>query len=1037
MTELDRLLDQARAEHRTSLDLSRENIGDEGAKAIATSLPSLTSLNLANNNIGGDGAKAIAMSLPSLTSLNLDLNKIGNEGAKAIAASLPGLTSLNLDLNNIDDEGAKAIAASLPGLTSLDLTSNNIGAESAKAIAASLTGLTLLNLGYNRIGDEGAKAIAASLPGLTSLDLSCGDIGAEGAKAIAASLPGLTSLNLCRNDIGAEGAKAIAASLADLTSLDLDHSNIGAEGVKALLDAWSEQRSGQQRYLDLGNNGDMGGLLPKEVLETTDAQAILAAYRRFVLAQQKQTLKPLNELKLLVVGNEAVGKTSLLQYLITEKPRDPKEPKTPGIVQHEKIEVLGWSPHHCQVQLNAWDFGGQEMMRGTHRFFLTERSLYLLVLEDRRQDDRSIYDWMKTIRNRGGASPVIVVINKSDAGKQDLRLDEKSLQETYRNIVAFLRTSCDPGDWAASSIEKLRAKIVDIITENEHLRHVADRIPANWLQIKNRVRELADQRDVLPHADFIALCKDPGGGTDPIVEESEQRALLRLLHDLGAIVAHGLERNSPAARREITLLDPNWLTGAVYRILDKASSVDQEGEFLRSQLVDWLDPGPYPPERHEFILDMMQDRDVGLCFRLPTPQEERYLIPEALPANRRFYGKWPEDSLRFRYVYDYLPPGLMPRFIVESYRNLTPEKSRWRTGVVLRVRDCEVLVLADLDQRRVDVQVAGSLALRRAALNVVLDHLEAVHALNPEAGPVAVVPLPDRPEVHVRYEHLLMLEDRMGPSYLYIPDGTDRAYPVGELLDGVRRDQAKQPSKIDTPAQHTKSHVVILVHGIRTRALWQNELRKILQKDGFAVQPTNYGYFDVVRFLFPWQLFAGARVEEITRQIRHTLSINKGADCSIIAHSFGTFVVARILRDHTDLEFNRIIFCGSVVSHKFRFEDYRGRLKTPLVNEVGTRDFWPVIAEVVTFGYGSAGTYGFRRPAVHDRWHNGKAHGDFLNQKFCVKYWAPFLRNGEIVEDNEIAERPPWWLWAVSTFQIRYLVLGAVVGAFLWRWLTA
>jgi len=301
----------------------------------------------------------------------------------------------------------------------------------------------------------------------------------------------------------------------------------------------------------------------------------------------------------------------------------------------------------------------------------------------------------------------------------------------------------------------------------------------------------------------------------------------------------------------------------------------------------------------------------------------------------------------------------------------------------------------------------------------------------------------------------------MGADYLYIPDGTDRAYRVGELLEGVRRDEAKhiggdtgrpdrvgelldsvrrdeakQPRRVDSPARDTKSHVVILVHGIRTRALWQNELRKILQKDGFVVQPTNYGYFDVVRFLFPWQLFAGTIIDDITKQVRHTLAMHKGADCSIIAHSFGTFIVARILRDHTDLEFSRIIFCGSVVPHKFRFEDYRGRFKVPCVNEVGTRDFWPVIAEVVTFGYGSAGTYGFRRPAVHDRWHNRKAHSDFLNQEFCGKYWVPFLQNGHIADDDQPAESPPLWLWAASTFQIKYLLLVAA-GAFSWWWLTA
>jgi hypothetical protein len=259
---------------------------------------------------------AIAASLPDLTSLDLTSNHIGADGAKAIAASLPRLTSLNLGFNIVSDEGAMAIAASLPDLTSLDLTSNHIGADGAKAIAASLPGLTSLILWDNNIGNEGAMTIAAALPALTSLDLWNNNIGDEGAMAIASSLPGLTSLDLSGNDIGVEGAKA-------------------------LLDAWSEREDGQLRVLKLHDNSDFSGLLPNEILLTSDAQAILAAYRRFRLAQQKQTLKPLNELKLLVVGNEAVGKTSILAYLIDAKPRNPKESKTVGIVQREKIEVQG------------------------------------------------------------------------------------------------------------------------------------------------------------------------------------------------------------------------------------------------------------------------------------------------------------------------------------------------------------------------------------------------------------------------------------------------------------------------------------------------------------------------------------------------------------------------------------------------------------------------------------------------------------------------------------------------------------------------
>ena len=154
---------------------------------------------------------------------------------------------------------------------------------------------------------------------------------------IAASLTGLTSLDLWNNNIGDEGARAIAASLTGLTSLDLGANNIGVEGVRTILNVLSLRTENRLRYLVLRDNGDLAGFLPKEVIETADWQAILAAYRRFSAAQETQTLRPLNELKLLVVGNEAVGKTSLLRYLIKGKARNPSETKTRGIVHHEKI----------------------------------------------------------------------------------------------------------------------------------------------------------------------------------------------------------------------------------------------------------------------------------------------------------------------------------------------------------------------------------------------------------------------------------------------------------------------------------------------------------------------------------------------------------------------------------------------------------------------------------------------------------------------------------------------------------------------------
>ena len=78
---------------------------------VFTYFPKLSSLNLCNNNIGDEGAKAVAANT-TLTFLNLCSNKIGVEGAKALAANTT-LMSLDVSYNEIGDEGAKALAANI------------------------------------------------------------------------------------------------------------------------------------------------------------------------------------------------------------------------------------------------------------------------------------------------------------------------------------------------------------------------------------------------------------------------------------------------------------------------------------------------------------------------------------------------------------------------------------------------------------------------------------------------------------------------------------------------------------------------------------------------------------------------------------------------------------------------------------------------------------------------------------------------------------------------------------------------------------
>jgi hypothetical protein len=218
-------------------------------------------------------------------------------------------------------------------------------------------------------------------------------------------------------------------------------------------------------------------------------------------------------------------------------------------------------------------------------------------------------------------------------------------------------------------------------------------------------------------------------------------------------------------------------------------------------------------------------------------------------------------------------------------------------------------------------------------------------------------------------------------------------------------------------------HVIILVHGIRTYAPWQNTLRAHLEKNGTRVELTNYGCFDIFRFWVPIQSVRSSAIDRIWASHRDIRKLYPGAKLSFLAHSFGTYIVANILRREFDLHAHRVIFCGSIVSYDFPFHEFAERFTTPIINEVGSKDYLPALAESVTWGYGSAGTYGFRVPRIRDRWHNNTSHSGFLTDKFCERFWVPFFADGTVVEADRQFDLPPFHIRLLSRLKVRYFLV--------------
>jgi internalin A len=199
---------------------------------------------------------------------------------------------------------------------------------------------------------------------------------------------------------------------------------------------------------------------------------------------------------MILVGRGGAGKTSLVQQLVKQT-FNPAEKKTDGIA------IASWQlqVRDDQVRLNIWDFGGQEIMHATHQFFLTQRSLYLLVLNAREgEQDANIEYWLRLIESFGGDSPVIVVVNQIK--QHQLNLNQRGLKVKFPVIREFIETDCE----ANFGLDALRRAIE---RETDRLEHVCDRFPASWFTVKDLLANLKKNKEnYITYAQYQALCAE-------------------------------------------------------------------------------------------------------------------------------------------------------------------------------------------------------------------------------------------------------------------------------------------------------------------------------------------------------------------------------------------------------------------------------------------------------------------------------------------------------------------------------------------------
>jgi internalin A len=452
----------------------------------------------------------------------------------------------------------------------------------------------------------------------------------------------------------------------------------------------------------------------------------LAAFRAYVRQSEKGAAK-LYEAKLLIVGEPGAGKTSLTRKLLDPTADLPaKDESTEGIDVHTwtfplplirepladtpKSESRKPKAENVDFRVNLWDFGGQAIYHATHQFFLSRRSLYVVVA-DAREQKTDFFHWLDLIEHLSDRSPVFIFNN--EIRNCHWAINEQQLETHFPS--SFRATFAFNLDDNRTRLEDLRQKIQQQISQ---LPHVGDELPATWVNVRNALEAKKEEQPTVTLTEFLQLCKTHGF---TLSEDAMQ--LSGYLHDLGVI----LHFQDDLRLKHTVILKPQWGTDAAYAVLDNERVKGNYGRFSLADLHNIWQRAEYTDLHDELLALMMKFQ---LCYEIPV-QPGQYIAPQLLgeqPPNYELAAEDTEGSLQLRYKYEaFMPKGLLSRFIVVMHQHIAGQGEWvWRTGVVLEKDGAHAEVVEFYHRREIRIRVTGK--NKRDLLTVISYELDKLHA---------------------------------------------------------------------------------------------------------------------------------------------------------------------------------------------------------------------------------------------------------------------------------------------------------------------
>ncbi|XP_063446430.1 leucine-rich repeat serine/threonine-protein kinase 1-like isoform X1 [Mytilus trossulus] len=650
----------------------------------------LQDLNLSHNELT-DIPSWLACVAPFLENLNLAHNWISGVG---MISSFPQhLKTLDLSSNRIQDTtqfqfyskdyvtcysskvslGSRPSSRGSPTTRSLTSFSHLSGTGCQHQMHTILEQLDTLNLSYN----DQLKSVIVTKTGLEDLSLTT-----EKSFRKNSSTNSMKSLTIAKDE------KTKRLLFPNLTSLDLSYNKHLTELPMDLGDLSSLKRLclSKSSIRELPPQlGRLKNLLTIEIelcpLEghIQDIISKKANFRTrdilgFLLSVLEDSVE-YNCMNLMLVGVEKIGKTTLLSEISRNRRTAKKathwnERKTMREASSEPygeflstvgIDIneltIGEKRSKGIVVFKTWDFGGQKEYYATHQYFLSPRSLYLVMwkVTSGELGVFGIWQWLVNIQARAPGAPVLIVGTHKDELTARATRDNypANFEESMKNMIDNLFVKVDEPDKAglpnvlgmmninckdSSDCKKLVDKIYDIVFELKHPRRKHEKllnhkVPRKYILLKDIIQDLAEERikckkdPVLDKDSYVLKTMDKMNNLSQSLfrDADDLDQATRFLHENGILFHY-----EGIGLKDRYFLDPQWLCDQLAQVV----TVDQVNNFCRNgvmkikNLQNLFNKSAFQPEDLQtYICGLLEKFEVALQF-----DSNKLLIPSLLPT---------------------------------------------------------------------------------------------------------------------------------------------------------------------------------------------------------------------------------------------------------------------------------------------------------------------------------------------------------------------------------------------------------------------